>query len=113
MAPQAPIEYDPDTAYPDDAALEAAGYAAGHDVWDQVDKAYGNYLGDDDLGNAQLWSLKQAILAAYPPSANSLRMARLLDQVSALATEMAATPHGRERGIAEIGDEFLAILAQQ
>ena len=44
-----------------DAALEDAGYAAGLDVWDQVDKAYVNYLGDAGLANAQLWSLRQAI----------------------------------------------------
>jgi hypothetical protein len=51
----------PDSKYPDDAALEAAGYAAGLGVWDQVTKAYDNYLGDMDLSRAQLWSLRQAI----------------------------------------------------
>jgi hypothetical protein len=61
LGPEAPAQYG-DTAYPDDAALEAAGYAAGLDVWDQVTKAYDNYLGDGDLSNAQLWSLRQAIL---------------------------------------------------
>lgn len=47
----------------DDVGLEAAGYASGLDVWDQVDKAYGNYLGDGTLANSQLWSLREAVRA--------------------------------------------------
>jgi hypothetical protein len=49
----------------DDAALEEAGYASGLDVWGQVEKAYGNYLGGDTLANSQLWSLRQAIRAQF------------------------------------------------
>jgi hypothetical protein len=49
----------------DDAELEAAGWAAGLDVWGQVEKAYGNYLGDGTLANSQLWSLREAIRAEY------------------------------------------------
>lgn len=45
----------------DDAGLEAAGYASGLAVWGQVEKAYGNYLGDGTLANSQLWSLREAI----------------------------------------------------
>jgi len=58
--PVSPAEYGDGM---DDAQLEEAGYAAGLDVWGQVEKAYGNYLGDGTLSNSQLWSLKQAILA--------------------------------------------------
>jgi hypothetical protein len=43
--------------------LDEAGYAFGLDVWDQVSKAYVNYLGDGGLANAQLWSLREAIRA--------------------------------------------------
>jgi TPP-dependent pyruvate/acetoin dehydrogenase alpha subunit len=46
-----------------DAALEAAGYAAGLDVWDPVTKAYEIFLGDGALANSQLWSLREAIRA--------------------------------------------------
>lgn len=53
---------DPDSAYPDDAALEAAGYAAGLAVWGQVQKAYENYIGEGDLANAQLRSLRTAVI---------------------------------------------------
>ena len=60
-APVSPAEYDAENQ-PD---LEADGYAAGLDVWEQVDKAYGNYLGDGTLANAQLWSLREAIRAEY------------------------------------------------
>jgi hypothetical protein len=59
--PSSPADYGEGPA--DDAALEEAGYAAGLDVWDQVAKAYENYLGDGALANAQLWSLRQAIRA--------------------------------------------------
>lgn len=58
--PVSPEEYG---AGRDDDGLEEAGYASGLDVWDQVEKAYENYLGDGTLANSQLWSLKQAILA--------------------------------------------------
>lgn len=61
MAPQPPAEYDPDTEYPDDAALEEAGYATGLGAWGPVEKAYENFVEDDDLANAQLWSLREAI----------------------------------------------------
>lgn len=57
--PVSPAEYG--GGPPDDEALEAAGYAAALDVWDQVSKAYANYVGDGELANAQLWSLRQAI----------------------------------------------------
>jgi hypothetical protein len=59
--PVSPAEYG--EGFLDDTALEEAGYAAGLDVWDQVDKAYGNYLGDGALANSQLWSLREAIRA--------------------------------------------------
>jgi hypothetical protein len=45
-------------------AADLAGVAAGLDVWEQVGKGYSEwYLKDDTLGNAQLWSLRQAIRA--------------------------------------------------
>ena len=59
--PCSPSEYGEGAA--DDTALEEAGYAAGLKVWGQVEKAYGNYLGDDALANSQLWSLRAAIRA--------------------------------------------------
>ncbi len=62
-APIPPDDYDGghlDT----DEKLREAGWAAGLDVWEQVGKGYSeHYLGDDTLGNAQLWSLEQAIRA--------------------------------------------------
>lgn len=59
-APIPPEEYDGEHLNTDEK-LEAEGWAAGLDVWEQVGKAYGNYLGDDTLANAQLWSLREAI----------------------------------------------------
>ena len=62
-APVHPDEYDGGHLNTDEK-LRAAGYAAGLDVWEQVGKAYcEHYLGDDTLGNAQLWSLREAIRA--------------------------------------------------
>lgn len=59
----------PDRSAPEfrlDEKLEAAGWAAGLDVWEQVGKGYSEwYLGDDTLGNAQLWSLREAIRAEH------------------------------------------------
>lgn len=59
-APIHPDEYESEHLNTDEK-LEEAGWAAGLDVWGQVDKAYGNYLGDGTLSNAQLWSLRRAI----------------------------------------------------
>ena len=60
-APKHPDEYDGEHLNTDEK-LEAAGWAAGLDVWEQVGKGYAeHYLGDDVLGNAQLWSLQEAI----------------------------------------------------
>lgn len=54
------------TRWPDDAALEAAGYAAGMDVWGVIRNCYGDILdGGDDLAEGQLQSLKRAILAEH------------------------------------------------
>ncbi len=61
-APIPPDDYDGEHLNTDDK-LEEAGWAAGLDVWEQVGKAYGNYLEDDTLANAQLWSLRKAIRA--------------------------------------------------
>jgi hypothetical protein len=62
-APVHPDDYDGEHLNTDDK-LREAGYAAGLDVWEQVGKAYcEHYLGDDTLGNAQLWSLREAIRA--------------------------------------------------
>lgn len=58
--PVDPVQYGDEKWAGGDNALEAAGYASGLDVWDQVSKAYENYLGDPALANAQLWSLLQA-----------------------------------------------------
>jgi hypothetical protein len=69
-APVPPSEYDGEHLSTDDA-LRAEGYAAGLDVWEQVSKAYSNYLGDDGLANAQLWSLREAIRAEYATEAAS------------------------------------------
>jgi hypothetical protein len=56
-APIPPAEYDGEHLDTDEK-LEAAGWAAGLDVWEQVGKGYSEwYLKDDTLGNAQLWSL--------------------------------------------------------
>jgi hypothetical protein len=63
-APIPPADYDGEHLNTDEK-LEAAGWAAGLRVWEQVGKAYGNYLGDDILANAQLWSLRQAIREEY------------------------------------------------
>jgi hypothetical protein len=64
-APIPPAEYDGEHLDTDEK-LRAAGWAAGLDVWEQVGKAYTeHYLEDDTLGNAQLWSLREAIRAEY------------------------------------------------
>lgn len=47
----------------DDAELDADGWAVGLDVWEPVQKAYRNFVGDMTLANSQLWSLRQAIRA--------------------------------------------------
>lgn len=59
-APIPPEQYGGDHLNTDEK-LKAEGWAAGLDVWEQVGKAYSNYLGDDTLANAQLWSLRQGI----------------------------------------------------
>jgi Family of unknown function (DUF6221) len=56
--PVSPAEYGEGLT---DAELEEQGYAAGLDVWGQVEKAYENYLGDGTLANSQLWSLREAV----------------------------------------------------
>lgn len=62
-APIHPDEYDGEHLNTDEK-LEAEGWAAGLKVWEQVGKGYSErYIGDDALGNAQLWSLQQAIRA--------------------------------------------------
>jgi len=61
-APIPPAEYDDENVLTD-ARLEEDGYATGLDVWEQVGKAYGNYVEVGVLANAQLWSLRQAIRA--------------------------------------------------
>ncbi len=62
-APIPPAKYDGEHLDTDEK-LEEAGWAAGLDVWEQVGKGYSEwYLNDDTLGNAQLWSLRQAIRA--------------------------------------------------
>lgn len=67
-APIPPAEYDGEHL-DTDAKLEAAGWAAGLAVWEQVGKAYEWYLADNEegyaLGNAQLWSLREAIRAEH------------------------------------------------
>jgi hypothetical protein len=62
FAPRDPA-LDPDDRFDGtDEMLKAEGWAAGLDVWEQVEKAYMAYLrGDGQLANAQLWSLRQAI----------------------------------------------------
>jgi hypothetical protein len=64
-APVPPAEYD--GAHLDsDEKLQALGWAAGLDVWEQVGKGYSEwYLNDDTLGNAQLWSLREAVRAEH------------------------------------------------
>jgi len=63
-APIHPDEYDAEHLNTDEK-LREEGWAAGLDVWEQVGKAYENYLGDDTLANAQMWSLREAIRAEY------------------------------------------------
>lgn len=70
-APINPIELwdasDGEPLLDTDEKLEAAGWAAGLKVWEQMGKAYEWYLntGRDDtpscLDNAQMWSLRRAI----------------------------------------------------
>lgn len=63
-APVPPGRYDGEHLDTDEK-LRAEGWAAGLDVWEQVGKGYSEcYLRDDRLGNAQLWSLQQAIRSA-------------------------------------------------
>lgn len=45
----------------DERRLEAEDYATGLAVWGPVTKAYENFLGNGDMANAQLWSLREAI----------------------------------------------------
>ena len=60
-APVHPDEYDGKHLNTDEK-LRDAGWAAGLDVWEQVGKGYGEwYVKDDTVGNAQLWSLRNAI----------------------------------------------------
>lgn len=62
--PKSPQEYSDgygQPEWPDDAALDEDGKAAGLDVWEQVTKAYERYIQDGELANAQLWSLREAI----------------------------------------------------
>lgn len=87
-APIHPDEYDGEHLN-SDAKIEAEGYAAGLDVWEQVGKGYSEwYLEDDTLGNAQLWSLRKAIRrelieelvaaeAIYPDSSAHRRAAEI------------------------------------
>lgn len=64
-APIPPEQYDGEHLNTDDK-LRAHGWAAGLDVWEQVGKGYTEYyLKDDTLGNAQLWSLREAIRAEH------------------------------------------------
>lgn len=67
-APVDPDKYDGEHLNTD-AKLEAAGWAAGLDVWGTMGKAYEWFLADneegDTLANAQMWSLRQAIRAEY------------------------------------------------
>lgn len=70
-APVPPVElWDAEDGEPlldTDEKLEAAGWAAGLHVWEQMGKAYEHYLyyggGDKPSGldNAQMWSLRRAI----------------------------------------------------
>lgn len=84
--PIPPAEYDGEHL-DTDAKLEAAGWAAGLDVWEQVGKAYGEqYLGDDTLGNAQLWSLREAIRTAERE-----RVARYLERAAEQREKSGAT----------------------
>lgn len=57
--PHGPEEYG--DGFLNDAALEAAGWAAGLDVWGPLTKAYENFVGSGALANSQLWSLRAAI----------------------------------------------------
>ena len=61
--PAAPVNPALDDWQWNEQRLEAEGFATGLDVWDQVSKAYENYLRDGDMANAQLWSLREAIRA--------------------------------------------------
>jgi hypothetical protein len=73
-APIPPADYDGEHLDTDEK-LERAGWAAGLDVWEQVGKGYSEqYLGDDTLGNAQLWSLQEAIR-----SAERVRLAQVVE----------------------------------
>lgn len=67
FGPTEPSEYNEGTPGPlNDADLEAQGKAAGLDVWEPLTKAYIAWLdGHNNLANAQLWSLREAIRAEY------------------------------------------------
>lgn len=58
--PVSPAEYGAGST---DDELKEGGYAAGLEVWDTLEKAYGDYLGDGTLANSQLWSLRVAVRA--------------------------------------------------
>lgn len=88
-APIPPSEYDGEHLDTDEK-LTAEGWAAGLDVWEQVGKGYSEYyLKDDTLGNAQLWSLQEAIRAEE--RARLEVAGRLLPDGGETRTEWAAT----------------------
>jgi hypothetical protein len=67
-APISPQEYaagdrGQETPVLTDANLAEGGWAYGLDAWEQIGKAYDNYLGNGALANAQMWSLQEAIKA--------------------------------------------------
>lgn len=81
-----PDEYGDSEGINTDAGLREQGFAAGMDVWGQVEKAYGQYLGTDVLANAQLWSLREAIRAELLATPKMQALERFARAAAAHAT---------------------------
>lgn len=62
--PIPPAEYD-GKRLDTDEKLEAAGWAAGLDVWSVLDKVLGEAVRNGTVANAQLWSLREAVRAEH------------------------------------------------
>lgn len=62
--PIPPAEYDGERLDTDEK-LEAAGWAAGLDVWSVLDKVLGEAVRNGTVANAQLWSLREAVRAEH------------------------------------------------
>jgi uncharacterized RmlC-like cupin family protein len=83
--------------YSTDEGLEADGWAAGWDAWGVIKDVYGDAVGDDELAEAQLESLKRAILA----TAAEATAAPLADPYAPVAASNGHDRFEDERGVIE------------